>query len=308
MNFLLIGGAGSVGRELTSLLLKEGQEVKVLDRDEASLGHLPPKVEAIHGNLEDKKALEHALSGVEVICHLAWSFSDDPLYLLDHDLKGHIHLLEAASTLQIKHFIYTSSAIVYGKPSHVPLTEEAPCLVDQARKPIYAVAKQMAENLTLSYGRMKNLPVTVFRFWWSFGEKIGGRHLKEMLQTARQGAPLSVPARAGGSFLHHEDLLKALLLVLQKEASKGQIFNLATQYFTWEEIAQIIKDVTQSSSPIEVVPADAWRGAAFLADLWELSTEKAERVIGYKSSFSKKAALNRLREAMGQFLKDIKKD
>lgn len=53
-----------------------------------------------------------------------------------------------------------------------------------------------------------------------------------------------------------------------------------------------------SSSPVEVVPRSAWDGAEFLADPWNLSTAKAERVLGFRSRFAPEAARRRLREAI----------
>ncbi len=66
---------------------------------------------------------------------------------------------------------------------------------------------------------------------------------------------------------------------MQRQESIGQIFNLATIYLEWKEIARMIIEVTDSSSSLEVIPAREWKGAPFLADSWELSTSKAEQLI-----------------------------
>ena len=134
---------------------------------------------------------------------------------LQSDLKGHVVLLDACVNAKVSRLFYASTAVVYGKPVQVPITEESPCLVEEARKPFYAVAKQTAEKLALTYGKTKGLPVTVFRFWWSYGDKIGGRHLRDMITLALKGEPLLVPEGAGGSFLDHDDLTHALLLAMQ---------------------------------------------------------------------------------------------
>ena len=84
-----------------------------------------------------------------MVIHLAWSFSDDPAELLECDLKGHVILLDACVAAKVRRLFYTSTAVVYGKPVQLPITEESPCLVEEARKPFYAVAKQTAEKLTL---------------------------------------------------------------------------------------------------------------------------------------------------------------
>jgi len=306
MNFLITGGAGSVGRDLTASLLREGHRIRVLDRQAETVSPLPNKqLEWIQGTLEDARLVQGALDGVDTVIHLAWSFSDDPVELLEGDLKGHLVLLDACVAVKVSRLFYASTAVVYGKPVHLPITEESPCLVEDARKPFYAIAKLTAEKLALTYGKMKGLPVTIFRFWWSYGEKIGGRHLRDMIKLAQAGQPLMVPDGAGGSFLDHDDLSQALLIAAQRRESIGQIFNLATIYLEWREIAQMIIDVSGSSSSVEVIPAGEWKGAKFLADSWELSVEKAERLFDYCSLFSPSIARQRLEKALARCREEI---
>lgn len=302
MNFLITGGAGSVGRDLTAALLEKGHSARVLDKHPLH----DKQVESIQGSLEDKPLVQGALQGVDSVIHLAWSFSDDPVELLETDLKGHVVLLEACAAAKVARLFYASTAVVYGKPMQNPITEDSPCLVEDARKPFYAIAKLAAEKLALAYWRMKGLPVTVFRFWWSYGKKIGGRHLRDMIALAQTGKPLAVPGGAGGSFLDHDDLAHALLLAQQEQASIGQIFNLSTIYLEWTDIARIIMDVTDSSSSLEVVPGREWRGAQFLADSWELSSAKAERLFGYRSLFSPSTARQKLEKAIALYREDLR--
>ena len=306
MNFLITGGAGSVGRDLTASLLGKGHRVKVFDRKAPAEGSIrDDRLEWIQGQLEDAGLVQEAIRGVDVVIHLAWSFSDDPGELLASDLKGHVVLLDACVNAKVSRLFYASTAVVYGKPVQVPITEESPCLVEEARKPFYAVAKQTAEKLALTYWRTKGLPVTVFRFWWSYGEKIGGRHLRDMIMLALKGEPLLVPQGAGGSFLDHDDLTHALLLAIHRQESVGQIFNLATIYLEWEEIARMILEVSDSSSPLKVIPAREWKGAPFLADSWELSTSKAGHLFDYRSLFSPSIARQRLKNAVELCRKEI---
>lgn len=308
MNFLVTGGAGSVGQDLTASLLKKGHRIRVLDKNAEAFGPVSDgNLTLLSGRLEDPHLVRRALEGVDVVVHLAWSFSDDPVELLEGDLKGHVALLEACVAARVSRFFYTSTAVVYGKPLHLPVLEDASRFEESARKPFYAIAKVTAEKLALAYGVTKGLPVTIFRFWWSYGAKIGGRHLREMIGLARNGQPLKVPEGAGGSFLDHEDLTRALLLALQREESIGQVFNLATLYLEWKDIARMIIETAGSASPLEVIPARAWKGAPFLADPWELSTAKAERLFEYCSSFSPSAARQRIARALGRYLEDLKR-
>ena len=307
MRFLITGGAGSVGQALTLFFLEKGHSVRVLDKKADRLQSLDHRnLELIKGEIEDLSAVSRAVEGIDVIVHLAWSFSDDPMELLASDLKGHVLLLEAAAAEKISHFFYTSTAVVYGKPIKSPISEEDPCLVEDARKPFYGIAKLTAEKLLLAYFRTKGLPVTIFRFWWSYGEEIGGRHLRDLIKLAQKGEPLMVPEGAGGSFLHVDDLTNAFLIALQKPETFGEIFNLSTLFLSWEEVARIIIEVTDSSSPLEVIPAKEWKGAPFLADAWKLSTEKAERVFAYRPTLSPSNARQKLKEAITRCYHSIK--
>jgi len=309
VKFLITGGAGSVGHALTSSLLQKGHHVRVLDKNtdilKPSLSHI--NLELIKGRVEDPMVVKEAVKGIDVIAHLAWSFSDDPGELLASDLKGHIFLLDAAVAEKISHFFYTSTAVVYGKPIKSPVTEEDPCLVEEARKPFYGIAKLMAEKLSLTYFRTKGLPVTIFRFWWSYGQEIGGRHLRDLIKLAQAGQPLMVPEGAGGSFLHLDDLTNAILLAIQKQKTFGEIFNLSTLFLSWEEVARIIIEVTDSSSPLEVIPSKEWKEPPFLADIWELSTDKAKRLFIYQSALSHLMAKQKLKEAIAQCYREINK-
>jgi UDP-glucose 4-epimerase len=307
MKFLIAGGAGSVGQALTAFFIQKGHEVRVLDKEADRLRSMGPKnLKLVKGRIEDPAIVKEAVKGVDVIIHLAWSFSDNPIELLEGDLKGHIILLDEAVAAKVSHFIYTSTAVVYGKPIRIPITEEAPCLVEEGRKPFYGAAKLMAEKVSLAYFKTKGLPVTIFRFWWSYGEEIGGRHLRDLIKLAQAGQPLRVPEGAGGSFLHIDDLTNAILLAIQKKEVFGEIFNLSTLFLTWEEVARIILEVTHSSSPLEVIPAKEWKGPPFLADAWELSTGKAERLFAYRSVLSHLTARQSLKEAIAKCYEDIK--
>lgn len=301
MRILVTGGRGSVGRELVADLLTRGHRVVVMDRAlEAAEPPVHPRLEFVAGAVEDEAAVGEATRGAEAIVHLAWSFSDDPAELLEGDLRGHVLLLAAARDQGVRHFLYTSTAVVYGKPIRVPIDEDHPRNVLDARKPAYGLAKEFAEKLTLLAARTDGPPVTIFRFWWAFGEEIGGRHLREMLRTAAEGKPLAVPADCGGSFLSLGDFNRAVELAMGNPKSFGRTYNLASAYVTWEEVARMVVEVTGSSARIEVIPRAAWTGAAFLADPWELDDRRIRVDLGFKPSRDPAGVRQALHQAIGK--------
>jgi UDP-glucose 4-epimerase len=280
---LITGGAGSCGRVLTASFLGRGYEVRVIDKDVEPLRSVGDKgLTLFRAGLEDRDALKAAVDGVDAVLHFAWSFSEDPLEVLEKDLRGHIYLLEEMASRKVPHLIYASTAVVYGKPRYSPIDEEHPLRVEEARKPLYGIAKAAAEKLCLMYGKTKGPPATVVRFWWAYGDDIGGKHLREMLKTASEGDPLNVPGDSGGSFLHMADLAQGVDRCLFNPKAFGRTFNFSTVYVTWEEVAEMVRDVTGSRSGIRCIPREKWTGAAFLSDPWELSDTSARELLGYR--------------------------
>ncbi|HUL59455.1 MAG TPA: NAD(P)-dependent oxidoreductase [Anaeromyxobacteraceae bacterium] len=301
MRILVTGGNGSVGRELVPALLADGHEVAVLDRDLAALEPASsPGLTLVRGGVEEPAAVGAAMRGAAAVVHLAWSFSDDPAVLLERDLRGHQLLLEAARASGVRRFVYASSAIVYGKPVRQPIGEDHPLRVLEARKPAYAIAKETAEKLTLLAARTGGPAATVVRFWWAFGREIAGRHLRDLLTAAAAGARLQVPAECGGSFLALEDLADAIRTVLREPAGSGEVFNLASDYVTWEEMARMALEVTGSTAGVEVLPPEAFRGAAFLTDAWRLDDRRFRSALRWAPRHGPAEVRALLARAMGR--------
>lgn len=299
MRILVAGGNGSVGRDLVPALLARGHEVVVLDREAGGVA-TAPGLSLLRGAVEDRAAVAEAARGVQAVIHLAWSFADDPAVLLETDLRGHQHLLEAARREGARRFLYASTAVVYGKPVRAPIDEEHPLLVLAARKPAYGMAKEFAEKLTLLAAASGGPPAAVLRFWWAYGREIGGRHLREMCRAAAAGQAVSVPADSGGSFVSTEDLIQAIDLLLGEAPTGGRIFNVASAYVTWEEIARLVVEVTGSPAPVRVVPRAEWTGAAFLADRWELDDRRIRATLGFTPSREPAGVRAALRDAIAR--------
>jgi len=252
------------------------------------------------GSLIDRALVRKIVQGMEVIINLAWSFADEPHTIFEEDIKGHLHLLEAASSSGVKHFIYTSTATVYGRAVLHPVEETHPCLIGDARKPLYALGKYTAEELCRLYNKERGLPVTIFRFWWAFGENIGGRHLRDLVKKSLKHQPLEMVPGAGGVFVTMADLGSAMISAITKPAPSGQVYNVGSLLLTWEEIGRMIVDLTHSKSSIQLLPSDQWKGPAFLNEVWDLSWEKAERDLGFKPGHSNE-------EIRSQFFKALQK-
>ncbi len=310
MRILITGGAGFVGRSMVNDLLAHGVEVRVLDKTRGVLAELKsPALEIIEGGIEDQEAVQRAMKDVDVIYHLAETFSSRPREVLDIDVKGNVNLLETATECGIKHFLFASTNRVYGKPRYLPVDEEHPLHPEESGRALYAIFKLANEKLCLSYWREHNLPITIFRFWWSFSHEIGERALRRLIDTALEGKPISVPEKAGGNFLHNDDAAVTFRLAMLNDKTYGGIFNLSSGTFTtWQELVELACELTNSSSRLELIPQEEWRGdTSFDTDKsipyeCNLDISDAERLIGYKPKYTPCEVKGLLREAMNRLV------
>jgi len=309
MRVLIIGGAGEVGRYLTTDFLKRGWSVTVMDR-----ASKPPElaqnlsVKYVHSDLTDATSVNQTVQGHDVVIHLAWSFADDAPTIFGEDIRGHITLLEAASSSKVGSLIYTSTATVYGRAVVHPVTETHPCLIGEARKPLYALGKYTAEELCMVYYRERKVPATVFRFWWAFGDSIGGRHLRALVKKALNNPPLELVRGAGGAFATMVDLARAIALTIEKPTASGKIYNVGSLFLTWEEIGDMIVRLTRSSSALKFIPSDQWKGPAFLNEVWDLSWDKAKRELDYEPEASAEKMRSLFSDALQNCIAQVMKE
>jgi nucleoside-diphosphate-sugar epimerase len=132
------------------------------------------------------------------------------------------------------------------------------------------------------------------------------RRRRAVESAAAAGEPLAVPVDCGGSFLSLEDFIQTVDLLLGTDLRGGQVFNLASGYVTWKEIARLVLEVTGSAAPIWVVPRLEWTGAAFLADRWELDDRRIRTALGFKPAQDPAGLRLALRDAIAATWKSLR--
>jgi len=306
MKILVTGGCGNMGAHVVKALAQQGHAVRVLDKDAEALKKLVgPSVETLVGDIADKDLVRQAVQGMDAILHLAWSFSENLSDLLDIDVKGYQHLLDAAVEYGVQHVINTTTAVSYGKPLTEVVDETHPHHVEKARNPIYALAKLATEELSKIYAEQHGLTANNVMVWYAYGDVIGGRNLRGMVKDALDKGVIEVPAACGGSFLQLDDFVTGVLAIF-KLKPKGEMFNLGTLYLTWEELAQLIVVQANPAAKVLAIPQEEWSGSAFLADDWHFSTEKAERMLGYRTGLNREQAIKHLSKALETCVAGVK--
>ncbi len=176
---LVTGGAGYIGSHAVWALIDAGREVVVLD--DLSSGRreaLPPGVELTVGSVGDRALVERLLAErrVSAVLHFAGSVLvgqsvSDPLgYYANNTVNSHA-LLQACVAVGVKHFIFSSTAAVYGMPETQPIAETAPT------KPInpYGASKLMTEMMLRDTSAAHGLSHVILRYFNVAGADAKGR-------------------------------------------------------------------------------------------------------------------------------------
>ena len=176
MRCLIVGGGGFLGSHLALGLLAEGYAVRVFDRPNLQRfdgAHGPNSVEWYEGDFVNHDDLSRALSGCDIVFHLAWttlpkSSNDNPIYDVETNVIGTLHLLELACQEHVRKVIFVSSGgTVYGVPKEIPIPES------HATDPVcaYGISKLVIEKYLNLYHVLHGLDYRILRLANPFGER-----------------------------------------------------------------------------------------------------------------------------------------
>lgn len=176
MNILVTGGAGFIGSHLTDALLDEGHHVTILDnlitgkRD--NLPEYHQNMTFIEGDIGDATLVSKIMQNMDMVFHLAACVSvqksvEEPEYSKSVNIDGFFTILEAAKAVNIKKFIFASSAAVYGNPHSFPIKETD----NIAPTSPYGLEKRVGEQYLQLYTDMYELDFIAARFFNVYGAR-----------------------------------------------------------------------------------------------------------------------------------------
>ncbi|MBF6604943.1 MAG: UDP-glucose 4-epimerase GalE [Chloroflexi bacterium] len=169
MRVLVTGGAGYVGSVSVEALVAAGHSVVVLD--DCSTGHagaIPPGIVHLRQDYTDEAAMTAALRehDIDTILHcaarsLVGESMRDPARYYRQNVAGGIALLDAARAANVRRFVFSSTAAVYGIPLTTPIDEDAPL------RPInpYGETKRTFEGALDWYSRAYGLRAVSLRYF-----------------------------------------------------------------------------------------------------------------------------------------------
>lgn len=240
--YVVTGGAGFIGSHVVERLLADHPDARVRVLDDFSTGsmaNLPfapeagERLEVVRGDVRDLPAVERVARGASVIFHQAAMRSvprsvNDPLGANDHNVKGTLHVLEAARRSRVRRVVYASSSSVYGANPELPKRE------DQAPAPIspYAVSKAATEMYASVWTQLYGVETVGLRYFNVFGPRQDPASeyaavIPRFILWALRREPLQVhgDGRQSRDFTYIENVVEANLLAAQASAASGEVFN-----------------------------------------------------------------------------------
>ena len=127
MQVLVVGGTGTLGRQIARRTLDEGHDVRCMVRTPRKASFLQEwGVELTRGDLLEPASLDYALEGVDAVIDAATSRPDDPKSIYETDWDGKLNLLRACERAGVKRFVFLS-LLDADKHRDVPLMDIKYC-------------------------------------------------------------------------------------------------------------------------------------------------------------------------------------
>ena len=304
-DILVVGGAGYIGSHVVKALRDAGRQPVVFDNLSTGLReNLFPDIPFIHGDLLIPEQVRAAMRGIRSVIHLAAlkaagdSMLEPERYAL-HNLNGTVNLLHAAGTAGVRHFVFSSSAAVYGEPQYLPLDENHP--TEPAN--FYGQTKLQIEMLLSWFSRLRDMRYAGLRYFNAAGYDPDGE-VRGLEKEPNNLLPLVLETLLGwrenlevygtdydtedGScirdYIHVSDLADAHLRALNflEKQNEDLVVNLGTSKgISVLEILDAAKKVSGMDLPVILSDRRPGDPAVVLA-----SAEKAERLLEWSPAFS----------------------
>ncbi len=301
MKILVAGGAGYIGSHTVQELIQEGHEVVIFDNFSTGKHELIPGGKVIEGDLRDTSKLEqvfhsHTFDGVlhfASLIQVGESFRNPQKYYR-HNLITSLNLLQAMLLANVKLFIFSSSAAVYGNPEQLPIPESHPLNPSNP----YGITKFFVEKILLDYERAYGLKFISLRYFNAAGADPEGR-LGEMHEPETHlipnilmyllgqkqnfelfGTDFRTPdGTAIRDYIHVTDLAKAHVLALKKlfTFKNSEFINLGTNRgYSVKEVIKKVEAATGQNVSYSEKPRRKGDVDVLLA-----SREKAKQLLGW---------------------------
>lgn len=306
MKILVVGGAGYIGSHMVKQLLRGGHAVVTLDDLSTGYRDVVLGGSFIQGSIADRTLLDRVFAEhrFDAVFHFA-SFIQvgesvtHPAKYYANNLANTLNLLDAMVRHEVKHFIFSSSAAIFGDPRDIRIDEDHPVA------PInpYGASKAMVEQILRDYDRAYGLKSVSLRYFNACGAdpegELGERHDPEthLIPLALQsvsgrresltvfGHDYDTPdGTCIRDYVHVCDLCDAHLLALEylQDGAASYAFNLGNgDGFSVQQVIDTVSLVTGKTVPVINGPRRPGDPARLVAD-----ASKAKKSLGWKPRYS----------------------
>jgi UDP-glucose 4-epimerase len=266
VNAFITGGAGFIGSHLADALVSRGDHVTILDNlstgSKENIAHIIEKITFVEGDIRNQKLVEQLTNDADVVLHMAAALGVQTIMhhtveSVSTNFTGSEVVIQAALKFD-KRIIIASTSEIYGKNPKQPLSETDDRVVGTPQKIrwTYADAKALEEAVAYALFTTHGLKQTTLRFFNTVGPRQTGRYgmvVPRFIQAALKNEPIPVHGDGTQSrvFCHVEDVVKAVLLVIEDDSTIGEVFNVGgVGETTIKQLAEKIIERTKSSSTI----------------------------------------------------------
>lgn len=248
LRIIVTGGSGFLGHHLIRAFVKAGHLVRNIDL------RSNPEFETVLADVRDQNKMNEVLRDADVVFHLASLIEagesvKDPARYFDNNVMGTLSVLEAMRRNQIKRFIFSSSAAIYGEPLRTPILE------DDRTLPInpYGVTKLAMEGLLRSYVESYSFTGMALRYFNLYGPE--EHHVPEthaiprFIQQITQDEEVTLWGDGGHlrDYVYIHDIVDAHLLALDyaiDHPNQYHYFNLSAEQPA--SVLEVIKHLENS--------------------------------------------------------------
>ncbi len=274
MRALITGGAGFIGSHLADTLVERGDRVVLLDDLStgrlANIEHLNgrPDVEFVLGSILNSDLVDHVVSGVDAVFHLAAAVGvnlivEKPLESLITNIRGTETVIEKAHKYD-KQTLVMSTSEIYGKNTSDSLSEDDDRILGSPLKSrwSYSEAKAIDEILAYTYWREKGLETVIIRLFNTVGPRQTGSYgmvIPRFVGQALKNQPITIfgDGTQTRCFCHVSDIVNGVLALSEHPEAVGKVFNLGgDQEVSISDLARQVIELVGSESELEYIPYD----------------------------------------------------
>ncbi|MDD5291773.1 MAG: SDR family oxidoreductase [Candidatus Omnitrophica bacterium] len=299
--FLVTGGAGFIGSNITDRLLKEGNFVRVLDnfssgkRENLTFAIKHKNFELIKGDIRNYSTCLKAVKGVKYILHQAALRSvpksmGNPYVYNDVNINGTLNLLKASYENKVKRFVFASSSSIYGETDVFP---EKETFIPELISP-YALTKLAGEYYCRIFSMNYKLETVSLRYFNVYGPRQGlddeyavvvPKFITCMLNG--QQPPIHGTGKQSRDFTYIDNVVDANILAATKNGIKCEVLNIANNKdHTILDLVRILNKIMAKNIKPKFTPIRLGDVLRTFADI-----SKARKTIGYKPRVGFEAGL-----------------